>query len=77
MHDEIKELVDLCLNHKMEKHHLDDYAFMKKQMLLRFKSRRYELREDELAIINLVFAFKWLQDFPYLLPDVNEVMSNG
>lgn len=41
----------------------DDFKFMKKQMMLRFKSRRYAMGQADLAMLNLLFAFNWVKEF--------------
>ena len=59
LHEIYDDLATKNITNDME----DDFKFMKKQMMLRFKSRRYQLSQTDLAGLNMIFAFNWLKEF--------------
>jgi hypothetical protein len=65
----IKEIVDEISTNKLNSDAIPDYLFLQKQMKLRFKSRRYEYTESDMALLTLVFAIKWLKKFSPLKSD--------
>lgn len=69
MSDWIKDIVNEISMNKLNADAIPDYLFLQKQMKLRFKSRRYQYTESDMALLTLVFAIKWLKEFSPLESD--------
>ncbi|NBS62554.1 MAG: hypothetical protein EBT26_11060 [Microbacteriaceae bacterium] len=59
----IKEIVNEAVETKINPAAIPDYLFFKKQMALRYKSRRYAYTESDMALLTLAFSLKWLKEF--------------
>lgn len=70
----ILDIVNEILSTEVVKDAEQDFLFLKKQMMLRYKSRRYEYEESDMALLTLAFSIKWLREFE---PEIYEGEKNG
>jgi hypothetical protein len=73
---DMSKIVNEMFEHDLTPKAIEDYLFLKKQMKLRFKTRRHTFTELDMVLLNLMFAIKWVQEFDPIV-DLDLVNLNG
>jgi hypothetical protein len=58
----LNDLFDELLQHEITDEVIDDYIYIKKLIQFRIKSKLMKLNEQDLSMMNMLFAVKWFKE---------------